>query len=170
MEIKKVEELLMNYLTGEDFELLMNDDMALLYVAFNGWFNNSTSDEAQTIVSSFIQYNLYKGAKSFEKKKKAKQKPMTQDFKDEWKKKFGVDSMVPSAELVKKTGCPLSVLQKIVQKGEGAYYSSGSRPNQTPQSWGLARLASALTNGKAAKVDAHLLQDCSRTYGSAPPL
>ena len=84
------------------------------------------------------------------------------------KKKFGVDSMVPSAELVKKTGCPLSVLQKIVQKGEGAYYSSGSRPNQTPQSWGLARLASALTNGKAAKVDAHLLRHC-RTYGSAPP-
>ena len=76
------------------------------------------------------------------------------------KKKFGVDSMVPSTELVKKTGCPLHILQKIVQKGEGAYYSSGSRPNQTPQSWGLARLASALTNGKAAKVDAHLLRHC----------
>ena len=76
------------------------------------------------------------------------------------KKKFGVDSMVPSAELAKKTGCPLPILQKIVQKGEGAYYSSGSRPNQTPQSWGLARLASALTNGKAAKVDAHLLRHC----------
>jgi len=76
------------------------------------------------------------------------------------KKNFGVTSMVPSAELAKKTGCPLSVLQKIVQKGEGAYYSSGSRPNQTPQSWGLARLASALTNGKAAKVDAHLLRHC----------
>lgn len=80
------------------------------------------------------------------------------------KKKFGVDSMIPSAELAKKTGCPLAVLQKIVQKGEGAYYSSGSRPNQTPQSWGLARLASALTNGKAAKVDAHLLRECSGTY------
>ena len=80
------------------------------------------------------------------------------------KKKFGVDSMVPSTELAKKTGCPLAVLQKIVQKGEGAYYSSGSRPNQTPQSWGLARLASALTNGKAAKVDAHLLRECSGTY------
>ena len=83
------------------------------------------------------------------------------------KKKFG-DSMVPSAELAKKTGCPLSVLQKIVQKGEGAYYSSGSRPNQTPQSWGIARLASALTGGPAAKVDADLLHLCSRTYGSAP--
>jgi hypothetical protein len=82
------------------------------------------------------------------------------------KKQFGVTSMVPSAELAKKTGCPLSVLQKIVQKGEGAYYSSGSRPNQTPQSWGLARLASALTNGKAAKVDAHLLQHCV----GVPPL
>jgi hypothetical protein len=78
------------------------------------------------------------------------------------KKKFGVTSMVPSAELAKKTGCPLSVLQKIVQKGEGAYYSSGSRPNQTPQSWGLARLASALTNGKAAKVDADLVNLCKK--------
>lgn len=76
------------------------------------------------------------------------------------KKKFGVDTMVPSAVLAKKTGCPLSVLQKIVQKGEGAYYSSGSRPNQTPQSWGLARLASALTGGPAAKVDANLVKWC----------
>ena len=84
------------------------------------------------------------------------------------KKKFGVDSMVPSSELAKKTGCPLPILQKIVQKGEGAYYSSGSRPNQTPQSWGLARLASALTNGKAAKVDAHLLRDC-RGYTPTTP-
>jgi hypothetical protein len=86
------------------------------------------------------------------------------------KKKFGVTSMVPSAELAKKTGCPLSVLQKIVQKGEGAYYSSGSRPNQTPQSWGLARLASALTNGKAAKVDANLLRECSTYDIGASPL
>ena len=77
------------------------------------------------------------------------------------KKKFGVDSMVPSPELAKKTGCPLSILQKIVQKGEGAYYSSGSRPNQTPQSWGIARLSSALTGGPAAKVDANLVNQCS---------
>lgn len=74
--------------------------------------------------------------------------------------KFGVTSMVPSKELAKKTGCPLHVLQKIVQKGEGAYYSSGSRPNQTPQSWGLARLASALTGGPAAKVDVLQLEEC----------
>jgi hypothetical protein len=78
------------------------------------------------------------------------------------KKKFEIDSMVPSPELAKKTGCPLSVLQKIVQKGEGAYYSSGSRPNQTPQSWGIARLSSALTGGPAAKVDASLVKQCKK--------
>ena len=86
--------------------------------------------------------------------------------------KFGVTSMVPSEELAKKTGCPLSVLKKIVQKGEGAYYSSGSRPNQTPQSWGLARLASSLTGGPAARVDAKELEGClpARRYkrGGAP--
>jgi hypothetical protein len=57
-----------------------------------------------------------------------------------------------------KTGCKLSALNQIVKKGEGAYYSSGSRPNQTPQSWGLARLASSLTSGKAAAVDYDIIK------------
>jgi len=47
--------------------------------------------------------------------------------------------------------------RSIIRKGKGAYYSSGSRPNQTPSSWGVARLASALTSGKSALVDSHLL-------------
>jgi hypothetical protein len=72
---------------------------------------------------------------------------------------YGVKSITPNAELSMKTGCSLSTLQKIVNKGEGAYYSSGSRPNQTPKSWGLSRLASALTSGKAAVVDYNLLRD-----------
>ncbi len=41
----------------------------------------------------------------------------------------------------------------IKKKGYGAYYSSGSRPNQTPESWALARLASVLMNGKARRID-----------------
>ena len=49
-------------------------------------------------------------------------------------------------------------LRKIVSKGMGAYYSSGSRPNQTAESWGIARLASAITGGKSAVVDYHLLE------------
>jgi len=51
-----------------------------------------------------------------------------------------------------------------VNKGEGAYYSSGSRPNQTPQSWGLARLASAITGGNASIVDYGLIKNgCDHT-------
>jgi hypothetical protein len=73
-------------------------------------------------------------------------------------KLYNVKNVFPTQELARKTGCKLSALQKIVKKGEGAYYSSGSRPNQTPQSWGLARLASSITAGKAAAVDYDILE------------
>ena len=71
---------------------------------------------------------------------------------------YRVATVTPGAELSLKTGCTLSALKQIVRKGEGAYYSSGSRPNQTARSWGLARLASALTSGKAAAVDYDILE------------
>jgi hypothetical protein len=45
-----------------------------------------------------------------------------------------------------------------VKKGQAAYYSSGSRPNQTASSWGLARLASSITGKKASIVDYHILK------------
>ena len=69
------------------------------------------------------------------------------------RKIYNIQNITPNAELARKTGCNLSALEQIVKKGEGAYYSSGSRPNQTATSWGLARLASSLTAGKAAAVD-----------------
>ena len=42
---------------------------------------------------------------------------------------------------------------KIMDKGMGAYFSGGSRPNQTPSSWKYARLASVIMGGPARKVD-----------------
>ena len=42
---------------------------------------------------------------------------------------------------------------QILKKGRGAYYSSGSRPNKSSNSWAYARLASVITGGKARKVD-----------------
>jgi len=71
---------------------------------------------------------------------------------------YGIQKISPNKELSAKTGCKISALQQIVKKGEGAYYSSGSRPNQTPQSWGLARLASSITSGKSAAVDYDILK------------
>ena len=74
------------------------------------------------------------------------------------RKIYHLDKIVPGKSLSRATGCTVKALKKIVQKGEGAYYSSGSRPNQTAQSWGYARLASAVTGGKAAAIDYHILE------------
>ena len=77
---------------------------------------------------------------------------------------YGVKKIRAGAELSKATGCSTSALKQIVRKGEGAYYSSGSRPNQTAQSWGVARLASAITGGKASAIDFKIIQKgCSHT-------
>ena len=70
---------------------------------------------------------------------------------------YKVDSM-KVGPLSRKTGCSKASLNKILDKGRGAYYSSGSRPNQTAESWAKARLASTITGGKAARVDCHLLK------------
>lgn len=74
------------------------------------------------------------------------------------KRIYQIDTIQPTKELAKRTGCTLNALKQIVKKGEGAYYSSGSRPNQTAQSWGIARLASSITGGKAAAVDYDILK------------
>jgi hypothetical protein len=71
---------------------------------------------------------------------------------------YKVNKIGATSELSNSTRCKKSSLAKIIKKGEGAYYSSGSRPNQTAQSWGIARLASAITSGKAAVVDYAILE------------
>ena len=72
-------------------------------------------------------------------------------------KMYHVNKIGATNELALKTGCSKAALAKIINKGEGAYFSSGSRPNQTAQSWGIARLASAITAGKAGAVDYKIL-------------
>jgi len=73
-------------------------------------------------------------------------------------KMYHVSKIDASKELAKATKCKRDALAQIIRKGEGAYYSSGSRPNQTAQSWGKARLASAISGGKAAAVDFSILE------------
>ena len=75
------------------------------------------------------------------------------------RKMYGIEKIGATDELSKKSGCSKSALKKIINKGAGAYYSSGSRPNQTAQSWGIARLASALTSGKAGAIDYNILNE-----------
>ena len=51
---------------------------------------------------------------------------------------------------------------QILSKGRGAYYSNGSRPNQSSSSWAYARLASVIVGGKARKVDNKIWQEEKR--------
>ena len=121
-------------------------------------FGLSTKDslkQAQMLKKSRSQY---KKGKYFTRKPVTTFKSRPSNHIKNAQKIYGVEKMVPSKELVKATGCSLDALQQIVKKGEGAYFSSGSRPNQTAQSWGYARLASALTAGKAAAVDFDILE------------
>jgi hypothetical protein len=96
---------------------------------------------------------MYKQHKYYTRKSVASYKNKKSSHLSDASRIYNIKNITPNQELVKKTGCKLSALKQIVKKGEGAYFSSGSRPNQTAQSWGLARLASSLTAGKAAAVD-----------------
>ena len=102
---------------------------------------------------------MYKKGKYFTRKfvKSFKSKSSSHVIKA--KKMYDVDKIGATDELAKATGCSKSALAKIINKGAGAYYSSGSRPNQTAQSWGVARLASSITAGKAAAVDYNILEE-----------
>ena len=78
-------------------------------------------------------------------------------------KLYGVPNMKPTAALATASKCKRWALKKIINKGRGAYYSSGSRPNQTPDSWGYARLGSALTGGPSSQIDYNILEEgCKR--------
>ena len=100
----------------------------------------------------------YKKGKFFTRKKVQSYKSKPSNHITDAKRIYNIENVTPNKELARKTGCSLSALKQIVRKGQGAYFSSGSRPNQTSQSWGLARLASSITAGKSAAVDYDILE------------
>lgn len=119
---------------------------------------NKTKDMQKQVKMLMKSRKQYKKGDFFTRKKIASYTSKPSNHVTDAKKIYNIKNVVPNKELVKKTGCSLSALKQIVRKGEGAYYSSGSRPNQTPQSWGLARLASSITAGKSAAVDYDILE------------
>lgn len=52
-------------------------------------------------------------------------------------------------------------IELILNKGKAAYYTSGSRPNQTKESWSYGRLASVILFGPAFYID----QNIALKYG-----
>ena len=115
-------------------------------------------DSAKQVKMLLKSRKQYKKGKFFTRKKIKSYKSKTSNHITDARKIYGIQNITPNNELARKTGCSLSALKQIVRKGQGAYFSSGSRPNQTSQSWGLARLASSITAGKSAAVDYDILE------------
>lgn len=119
---------------------------------------NEKKDTKKQVKMLMKSRKQYKKGKFFTRNKIESYKSKPSNHVTDARKIYDIQNVSPNNELVKKTGCSLSALKQIVRKGEGAYYSSGSRPNQTAQSWGLARLASSITAGKSAAVDYDILE------------
>ena len=100
----------------------------------------------------------YKKGKYTERKDLKSFKERPSSFVKEVKKKTGLpmnfdklaDKLTRTDKREKQL---LKGFEEIYQKGKGAYYSSGSRPNQTPESWGKSRVASVLVGGKSRNID-----------------
>tara|TARA_B110000208_G_scaffold191991_1_gene261532 strand:+ start:4564 stop:4995 length:432 start_codon:yes stop_codon:yes gene_type:complete len=105
--------------------------------------------------------NIMKARKSYKSKKLTKKyvpRLKLKSFKSKtssWTQKF--HDMYPGVKTIKDiskvVGISKKALLAVKKKGMGAYYSSGSRPNQTAQSWGLARMYSYILGGKTRKID-----------------
>ena len=71
--------------------------------------------------------------------------------------KKGSSSETALKNLSKTHNVPRGILRQVMRRGKGAYFSSGSRPGQTPTSWGVARARSfASGSGGARKADPDL--------------
>ena len=115
------------------------------------------ADKQKQITMLIKSMKLYKQHEYFTRPKIASYKSKTSKHILNARKIYNIQNVKPGKELARKTGCTLSALNEIVGKGEAAYFSSGSRPNQSAASWGLARLASSLSGGKAASVNFNIL-------------
>ena len=101
----------------------------------------------------------YKKGKFTEREKLKSFKSKPSSYVVQTKKELGITNVKPKtvAEKLGRTEKRRKEIEKgleeVMMKGKGAYYSSGSRPNQTPFSWGLGRIGSVLLGGPARKID-----------------
>jgi len=100
---------------------------------------------------------------------KQKKRPKLESFKStrsKWVKKFEdkYKTKITNKKFINDNLLSYKGQKLIIDKGMGAYFSSGSRPNQTKESWSLARLASSLLGGSAQRLDKNILNK----YGKIP--
>jgi len=95
-----------------------------------------------------------------------------------WREKFNrkykqpADASNSLSKIAKLTGIPRQRLQRIYNKGIGAYKTNPSsiRPNvKSKEQWAMARVYSAVSGGKASKVDKNELEGKAKKSPSKKP-
>jgi hypothetical protein len=122
--------------------------------------------------------SLKRSRKSYKKKTKSKKqkyytRPKLKSFQSkpsQWTRKF--KKLYPEAntmnDIARVSGIPRKALQEVKKKGMGAYYSSGSRPNQTAKSWGIARMYAYIMGSPTRKVDYHITEKYKISFKIKP--
>ncbi len=113
----------------------------------------------QYVPKSLTPEDKKKQVKSILEKKK---RPKVESFKSKrsnWVIKFEnkYNKKITDKKWISKNLISMTGINKILDKGKGAYYSAGSRPNQNMFSWSNARLASALLGGASERIDKDIL-------------
>lgn len=102
-----------------------------------------TPSDKKKQIKSIIEKKERPKLKSFQSKRST----WVEKFEKKYDRKI-TDKTWIDKNILKREGQEL-----ILKKGQAAYYTSGSRPNQTPFSWANARLASVIMGGDARKTD-----------------
>jgi hypothetical protein len=115
----------------------------------------SRKDKKKQLTNIRKSIRSYKRGVYVDRPKLKSYKQKKSQWVTKFEKKYGSDCKTYK-DISKKTGIPIKALQEVVKKGKGAYYSSGSRPNQTATSWGKARMYSYIMGGPTRKYDQHI--------------
>ena len=115
----------------------------------------SKKDKAKQTKSIKRAIKSYKKGKYIDRPKLKSYQSKKSSWVVKFEKKYG-ENIKTYKEIAKATGIPVKALKAVVKKGKGAYYSSGSRPNQTAESWGKARMYSYIMGGPTRKYDQHI--------------
>jgi len=101
--------------------------------------------------------------KNYKKGKFTLKKPKLESYKNKksakvisFEKKYGV-KITNSKKIEEIVGIPKKAQKEILDKGRAAFFTSGSRPNQNPNSWAYGRLASVILKQGAYKYDKSIL-------------
>jgi len=114
------------------------------------YLGNLKGKERQAQIKS-----IFEGKKRPETSARKRKSSYTIDFNKRYGERLKkMDGGKSVKNIAKVTGLPFRALKDVFEKGEGAYYSAGSRPNQTASSWAYGRLYSyILGNPKVRKAD-----------------